>query len=65
VLWSPYDLGYLTVWAAKQLVDGKAFQGKNEVPGLSSASTYMPDKKLLLLGPPFVFTKDNVDKFDF
>jgi len=25
----------------------------------------MPDKKLLLLGPPFVFTKDNVDKFDF
>lgn len=65
VLWSPYDLGYLTVWAAKQLVDGKPLEEKNEVPGLSSPATYMADKKLLLLGPPFVFTKENVDKFDF
>ena len=65
VLWSPYDLGYLTVWAAKQLIDGKSLQDTNEVPGLTSPATYMADKKLLLLGPPFVFTNENVDKFDF
>jgi rhamnose transport system substrate-binding protein len=65
VLWSPYDLGYLTVWAAKQLIDGKSLQDTNEVPGLSSPATYMADQKLLLLGPPFVFTSENVDKFDF
>ena len=65
VLWSPYDLGYLTVWAGKQLVDGQALQETNQVPGLAAASTYMAKDKLLLLGPPTVFTKENVDRFDF
>ncbi len=65
VLWSPYDLGYLTVWAGKQLVDGQSLQETNQVPGLAAASTYMARDKLLLLGPPTVFTKENVDRFDF
>lgn len=65
VLWSPYDLGYLTVWAGKQLVEGQPLQETNQVPGLSAPSTYMAGKKLLLLGPPTVFTQENVDRFDF
>ncbi len=65
VLWDPAQLGYLTVWAGKQLVDNKPFQAENTVPGFASPVKYDAGKGILLLGPPAVFTKENVDKFDF
>ena len=65
VLWDPAQLGYLTVWAGKQLIDGKAFAAENTVPGFTSPVTYDATKGILLLGPPAIFTADNVDKFDF
>ena len=65
VLWDPAQLGYLTVWAGKQLIDGKAFAAENTVPGFTSPVTYDASKGILLLGPPAIFTADNVDKFDF
>lgn len=65
VLWDPAQLGYLTVWAGKQLIDGKAFAAENTVPGFASPVTYDAAKGILLLGPPAIFTADNVDKFDF
>jgi len=65
VLWNPRDLGYLTVWAGKQLIDGKPFGETNEVAGLSQPVKYDAATKILLLGPPTVFTKENVDQFKF
>lgn len=65
VLWDPQQLGYLTVWAGLQLINGNGFQAENNVPGMDHPIQYMADKKILLLGPPAVFTKDNVDNFDF
>lgn len=65
VLWDPAQLGYLTVWAGKQLIDGKAFEAENKVPGFDNPVTYDATKGILLLGPPAVFTAENVDKFDF
>jgi ABC-type sugar transport system substrate-binding protein len=65
VLWSPYDLGYLTVWAARQIVDGNTFEETMKVPGLDNPVTYMAEDKLLLLGPPAIFTAENIDQFDF
>jgi ABC-type sugar transport system substrate-binding protein len=65
VLWNPRDLGYLTVWAGKQLIDNKSFAESNAVPGLTTPATYDSTTKVLLLGPPAVFTKDNVDQFKF
>jgi ABC-type sugar transport system substrate-binding protein len=65
VLWDPAQLGYLTVWAGKQLIDGKAFEAENTVPGFTSPVTYNAESGILLLGPPAVFTAENVDKFDF
>jgi len=65
VLWNPRDLGYLTVWAGKQLIDGKQFTESNDVPGLSKPVKYDAATKVLLLGPPTVFTKENVDQFKF
>ncbi|MBU5436870.1 autoinducer 2 ABC transporter substrate-binding protein [Tissierella sp. MSJ-40] len=65
ILWNAFDLGYLTVWAGQQLVEGKEFLPENEVPGLDYKVKYLKDEKTLLLGPPLVINKDNVDDYDF
>ena len=65
VLWDPAQLGYLTVWAGKQLIDGKPFAASNTIPGMTSPATYDATTGILLLGPPAIFTAENVDKFDF
>jgi len=68
VLWSPYDLGYLTVWAGVQLAEGVDFatmEGPIEVPGLANPVTYLPDQQILLLGQPTIFNADNIDDYDF
>jgi len=65
VLWDPAALGYLTVWAGKQLIDGKPFAASNSVPGMDKPVPYDAATGILLLGDPTVFTKDNVGNFDF
>lgn len=65
ILWDAYELGYLTVWAGKQLVDGKEFAEENDVPGVKNKVRYIKEDKILLLGPPLVIDKDNVNDFDF
>ena len=65
VLWDPSELGYLTVWAGKQLIDGKTFEASNTVPGLSHPVSYNKATGVLLLGEPTVFTTENVDKYKF
>lgn len=65
VLWNPSDLGYLTVWIADHLLKGGDIAGTMDVPGLPAPVTYLPESNIILLGPPAVFTADNVDDFDF
>ncbi len=65
VLWDPAELGYLTVWAGKQLIDKKPFAAENNVPGIDHPISYDSATGVLLLGPPAVFTAENVDKFNF
>jgi len=65
VLWDPEKLGYLTVWAGKQLIDGKSFSAENNVPGLDQPVKYDAKTGVLLLGAPAVFTAQNVDQFHF
>jgi len=64
ICWDPVKLGYLTIWAAKQLLEGKKFEEWNEVENVGKVQ-YMADKKMLVLGPPTVFNKDNIDDYDF
>ena len=66
VLWNPVDLGYLTVWAAKYLLDGNQFEdGKEyEVPGISTKPRYIAKDKMLVLGPPKVFDASNIEQFE-
>lgn len=65
VLWDVPQLGYLTVWATKQLLDGKEFEETNQVPGIDHAVKYDAENEMLILGPPKVFDKSNVDDYDF
>lgn len=65
VLWDVPQLGYLTVWANKQLLEGKKFKKKNQVPGIDHPIEYDAKKEMLILGPPKVFDKSNVDNYDF
>jgi rhamnose transport system substrate-binding protein len=61
-LWSPKKLGYLTVAAAKELLDGKMPTDGQEFPNVGKISV---KGKVLIMGVPTDFTKDNVDQFDF
>lgn len=65
VLWNPADLGYLTVWVGDYLVNGGEITGDLTVEGLAAPVRYLADSDILLLGPPSVFTPENVDDFDF
>jgi ABC-type sugar transport system substrate-binding protein len=65
VLWNPTDLGYLTVWAGKEVAEGRKFGDKVAVDGLDANVQWLADQKILLLGAPMVFTKDNIEKFNF
>ncbi len=64
VLWDPVKLGYLTVWAGKEMVEGRSLKAVNDVPTIGKVK-FLADQKMLLLGPPTVFDASNVDKYDF
>lgn len=65
VLWNPADLGYLTVLVGHHLATGGEITGDFEAEGLEQTIQYLPDDDVILLGPPAVFTEENVDNFDF
>ena len=64
VLWNPRDLGYLAIYTAHALATGTLKQGQ---PYLTAGrlGTMKIEGDNVLLGVPFTFTKENVDKFDF
>jgi rhamnose transport system substrate-binding protein len=64
VLWNTGDLGYLAVYAANALANGKLKPGdKNIEAGKLKTIEISGDE--VRLGKPFIFNKDNVDNFDF
>ena len=64
ILWNTMDLGYLTVHAARQLADGKLKDSSYSLIGGRLGEIQIVDQNILL-GQPFVFTKENIDQFDF
>lgn len=65
VLWDVPKLGALTVWVMNQLIEGKTFEASNTIDGFADPVVYDAASKTLVLGPPTVFTKDNVDQFNY
>src|SRR3954454_5634520 len=68
-LWNPSDLGYLAGYAAASLASGTALQEGSTFTSGSLNKTYtmaQGDGELsVVLGPPTVFDKSNIDQFNF
>ncbi|HEY0791605.1 MAG TPA: substrate-binding domain-containing protein [Chthoniobacterales bacterium] len=65
VLWNPVDLGYASAYAMRAVVDGKLKPGDTELDAGRLGKLKVINGSQILLGPPFIFNKDNIDKFDF
>ena len=66
VLWNPIDLGYLAVHVANRQVEGDmpSEEGATfEAGRLGEVEMIAPDE--VLLGPPLVFSEENIDEYDF
>lgn len=64
VLWNPIDLGYLTVYVARAAAKGELKPGDTELKA-GRLGTLTVKGSEVLLGKPMLFTKENIDKFDF
>jgi RecQ family ATP-dependent DNA helicase len=65
ILWNPVDLGYAAIYAMRAVVDGKLKPGDTELEAGRLGKLKLINRSQFLLGPPFIFSKDNIDKFDF
>ncbi|CAA9454158.1 MAG: Predicted L-rhamnose ABC transporter, substrate-binding component [uncultured Rubrobacteraceae bacterium] len=64
VLWNPVDLGYLAVHVANaQIEDKMPKSGTFEAGRLGKVEVIAEDE--VLLGPPLVFSKENINDYDF
>ncbi len=64
VLWNTNNLGYLTVSAARSVVNGELKPGTKELIAGRLGKIEVRDDEVVL-GAPFIFNKSNIDKFDF
>jgi len=65
-LWNPADLGYLAAYAAVNYASGTITGKRGQTFKAGKLGTYkIGAKSTVLLGPPFVFNKGNIDKFHF
>ncbi len=65
-IWDPAKLGYLSVYVAKAALDGtlKKTPGSKVKAGKLGEFTVGKDGEIVY-GKPLIFTKDNIDQFDF
>jgi rhamnose transport system substrate-binding protein len=64
VLWNTLDLGYLTVYAGNALATGQLKRGDGSISAGKLGKIEIADDEVRL-GAPFVFNKENIDKFNF
>ena len=64
ILWNTEDLGYLTVQAAVALAKGELTPGASSFKGGRLGQIELKGDNILL-GKPFVFNKENIDRFNF
>jgi rhamnose transport system substrate-binding protein len=62
VLWNPADLGYLTVHVARRLAEHSLTSNDKFFGRLKGVDVKVGE---VVLGPPLVFDKNNVDEYDF
>jgi rhamnose transport system permease protein len=64
ILWNTIDLGYLVVHAAKAASDGTLKAGAKELMAGRKGKVVVEGDEVIL-GPPFVFNKSNIDQYNF
>jgi len=64
VLWKTQDLGYLVVQAAKAMQDGTLRPGSASISAGRLGNIEIRADNVML-GSPFIFTKQNIDQFNF
>ena len=64
VLWNTRDLGYLTIHAGLQLLQGTLAAGASSMQSGRLGQLQIRGSEIIL-GPPLKFTKANIDQFDF
>jgi ABC-type sugar transport system substrate-binding protein len=65
VLWNPVDLGYAAMYAMRAVADGTLKPGSTSLKAGKLGELQVINGSEILVGAPFVFTKDNIAKFDF
>lgn len=65
VLWNPIDLGYAATYVMRAVVDGTFQPGDTSVMAGRLGELVVVNGSEVLLGPPFIFTKENINDFDF
>ena len=65
VLWNPVDLGYAAMHVLRAVADGKLKPGATSVKAGKLGELRVINGSEILLGAPYVFTKDNINGFDF
>src|SRR5947199_8655241 len=64
VLWNTVDLGYLTVYAANALSAGQLKRNDMELNAGRLGKIEVANDEVRL-GAPFIFNKENIDRFNF
>jgi rhamnose transport system substrate-binding protein len=66
VLWSPADLGYLTIYTLHAIATGQIGSKPGDTFSAGRLGEHTIDENgMVLLGPPMVFDGANIDDFDF
>lgn len=65
VLWNPVDLGYAAMHVLRATADGTLKAGATSVKAGKLGELRVINGSEILLGAPYVFTKDNISGFDF
>ncbi|MEP7291519.1 MAG: substrate-binding domain-containing protein [Chloroflexota bacterium] len=65
VLWNPIDLGYAAVYVMRAVVDGTLTPESTSVEAGRLGTLQVVNGSEILLGLPFVYTKENINDFDF
>lgn len=65
VLWNPVDIGYAAIYISKAQLDGTFDPAKGFVKAGRLGDLKFTSKDEILLGPPLVFTKENIGQYKF
>jgi ABC-type sugar transport system substrate-binding protein len=65
VLWNPVDLGYAAMHVLRSVADGTLQPGATTVKAGKLGDLQVINGSEILLGAPYVFSKDNIAQFDF